>query len=104
MLLIAAPGLVLVFAIVFGFGRGRPVFVYNMLDLERFQWERLSSLGEGKHTIVFDFTRCLPFDSSLQRCRVLISFRTTPPPSIQSNNAGAKPLYRAGTLQGKLRP
>jgi arylsulfatase len=55
MLLIAALGLVLVFATdIFGLGRGRPVFVYNMLDLERFRW-RGSSLGEGKHTIVFDF-------------------------------------------------
>ena len=31
-------------------GRGRPVFVYNMLDLERFRWSG-PSLGEGKHTI-----------------------------------------------------
>ena len=31
------------------------MFVYNMLDLERFRWEGLSSLDEGKHTIVFDF-------------------------------------------------
>ena len=31
------------------------MFVYNLLDLERFRWEGLSSLGEGKHTIVFDF-------------------------------------------------
>ncbi|MFY9940105.1 MAG: arylsulfatase [Silvibacterium sp.] len=35
-------------------GRGRPIFVYNMLDLERFRW-RGPSLGAGKHTIVFDF-------------------------------------------------
>jgi arylsulfatase len=56
MLLIAAVGLLAVFATdIFGFGRGRPVFVYNMLDLERFRWEGLSSLGEGKHIIVFDF-------------------------------------------------
>ena len=55
MLLIAALGLLMVFATdIFGFGRGRPVFVYNMLDLERFRW-RGSALGEGKHTIVFDF-------------------------------------------------
>ncbi len=55
MLLIAALGLVMVFATdIFGFGRGRPVFVYNMLDLERFRW-RGPALGEGKHTIVFDF-------------------------------------------------
>lgn len=35
-------------------GRGRPIFVYNLLDLERFRWSG-SSLGAGKHTIVFDF-------------------------------------------------
>ncbi len=56
LLLIAALGLVAVFATdIFGFGKGRPVFVYNMLDLERFRWRGLSSLGSGKHTIVFDF-------------------------------------------------
>jgi arylsulfatase A-like enzyme len=40
---------------IFGLGRGRPVFVYNFLDMERFRWEALSGLGSGKHTIVFDF-------------------------------------------------
>jgi len=56
LLLIAALGLVAVFATdVFGIGKGRPVFVYNFLDLEHFRWEGLSSLGAGKHTIVFDF-------------------------------------------------
>jgi arylsulfatase A-like enzyme len=56
LLLIAALGLVAVFATdLFGIGRGRPVFVYNFLDLGRFRWEGLSSLGSGKHTIVFDF-------------------------------------------------
>jgi arylsulfatase A-like enzyme len=35
-------------------GRGRPIFVYNLLDLERFRWSG-SSLSAGKHTIVFDF-------------------------------------------------
>ncbi len=39
----------------FGIGKSRPVFIYNMLDLERFRWEGLSGLSEGKHTIVFDF-------------------------------------------------
>src|SRR5437667_10211014 len=34
---------------------GRPVFVYNLLDLERFRWESLSPLRTGQHTIVFDF-------------------------------------------------
>ena len=56
MLLIAVLGLAAVFATdLFGLGRGRPVFVYNLLDLERFRWEGFSSLGAGKHTIVFDF-------------------------------------------------
>ena len=55
-LLIAALGLLLSFATdLFHIGRGRPVFVYNLMDLERFRWEGLSSLGEGRHSIVFDF-------------------------------------------------
>jgi hypothetical protein len=37
-----------------GIGRGKPIFLYNFLDLERFKWEG-SSLSPGKHTIVFDF-------------------------------------------------
>lgn len=52
---IAAIGVVAIFATaVFGIGRGRPVFVYNMLDLERYRW-RGPTLGAGQHTIVFDF-------------------------------------------------
>jgi arylsulfatase A-like enzyme len=43
--------------------KGKPVFVYNMLDLERFRWEAgvggrdlfSDALKPGKHTIVFDF-------------------------------------------------
>jgi arylsulfatase A-like enzyme len=43
--------------------KGKPVFVYNLLDLERFRWEGGvgaadwlgDSLAPGKHTIVFDF-------------------------------------------------
>ena len=46
--------------------KGKPVFVYNMLDLERFRWEggiggRVGedllgrALKPGKHTLVFDF-------------------------------------------------
>ncbi len=55
-LLIAALGLVAVFATaIFGIGRGRPVFVYNMLDLERTRWRSFSALDPGKHTVVFDF-------------------------------------------------
>ena len=36
--------------------KGKPVFVYNMLALERFRWEGQQALAPGKHTIVFDFT------------------------------------------------
>ncbi len=43
--------------------KGKPVFVYNLLDLERFRWEGGvggedwlgDSLKPGKHTIAFDF-------------------------------------------------
>jgi len=43
--------------------KGKPVFVYNLLDMERFRWEGGvgaedwlgSSLKAGRHTIVFDF-------------------------------------------------
>jgi arylsulfatase len=37
-----------------GIGRGKPVFLYNLLDLKRTMWEG-PTLGAGKHTIVFDF-------------------------------------------------
>ncbi len=36
--------------------KGRPVFCYNLLDLERVRWESKEALAPGKHTIVFDFT------------------------------------------------
>ena len=36
-------------------GYGRPVFIYNLLDLKRATWSG-SRLSAGKHTIVFDFT------------------------------------------------
>src|SRR6266851_1877777 len=36
--------------------KGRPVFTYNFVDLERFRWEGQQALTPGKHTIVFDFT------------------------------------------------
>ena len=36
--------------------KGRPVFVYNMLDLARFRWESKQALSPGKHTIEFSFT------------------------------------------------
>jgi len=43
--------------------KGKPVFVYNLLDLERCRWEGgvggrdllSDALKPGKHTIVFDF-------------------------------------------------
>jgi arylsulfatase len=38
----------------FGVRRGRPVFLYNLLDLERTIWDA-PELSPGKHTIVFDF-------------------------------------------------
>jgi len=36
--------------------KGKPVFLYNLLDLERFRWEAPQALAAGKHTIVFEFT------------------------------------------------
>jgi len=43
-----------------GFGfyllQGKPVFLYNLVDLERFRWEGTDALTPGKHTISFDFT------------------------------------------------
>ncbi len=35
--------------------KGKPVFTYNLVDLERFRWEGPEPLAPGKHTIVFDF-------------------------------------------------
>jgi arylsulfatase len=35
--------------------KGKPVFTYNLLALERFRWEGPQTLTPGKHTIVFDF-------------------------------------------------
>jgi arylsulfatase len=41
-----------------GFGlyllKGQPVFLYNLLNLERFRWQGEDALAPGKHTIVFD--------------------------------------------------
>ena len=37
-----------------GIGRGKPVFLYNLLDVKRTTWVG-PALGEGKHTITFDF-------------------------------------------------
>jgi arylsulfatase A-like enzyme len=35
--------------------KGRPVFLWNMVDLERLRWEGTEALAPGKHTVVFDF-------------------------------------------------
>ena len=35
--------------------KGKPVFVYNLLAVERFRWEGTDALTPGKHTIMFDF-------------------------------------------------
>ncbi|MBR0698057.1 arylsulfatase [Bradyrhizobium lablabi] len=43
----------------FGVGRGKVVFLYNLLDLKRTMWEG-SELEAGKHTIVFDFKSAEP--------------------------------------------
>jgi arylsulfatase len=34
---------------------GKPVFLWNLLDLERIKWEGPDALAAGKHTIEFDF-------------------------------------------------
>ncbi|MGA9479204.1 MAG: hypothetical protein WBV21_15620, partial [Desulfobacterales bacterium] len=35
--------------------KGKPVFLYNLLALERFRWEGKDALTPGKHAIAFDF-------------------------------------------------
>jgi arylsulfatase A-like enzyme len=35
--------------------KGKPVFTYNLLSLERFRWEGTEALAPGGHTLVFDF-------------------------------------------------
>ncbi|MBL8886835.1 MAG: arylsulfatase [Phycisphaerales bacterium] len=35
--------------------KGKPVFLWNLIDLERIKWEGQESLAPGKHTIEFDF-------------------------------------------------
>jgi arylsulfatase A-like enzyme len=35
--------------------KGKPIFNYNLLGLERFRWEGKTTLAPGKHTILFDF-------------------------------------------------
>ena len=42
-----------------GFGfyllKGKPVWLWNMVDLERLKWEGAEALAPGRHTIEFDF-------------------------------------------------
>ena len=35
--------------------KGKPVFLWNMVDLERIKWEGPDALTPGKHTVEFDF-------------------------------------------------
>ncbi len=35
--------------------KGKPIFTYNLVGLERFRWEGQQPLVPGKHTIVYDF-------------------------------------------------
>jgi arylsulfatase A-like enzyme len=35
--------------------KGRPVFLWNLVDLKRVKWEGQDALAPGKHTIEFDF-------------------------------------------------
>ena len=35
--------------------KGKPVFLWNLVDLERIKWEGSDALTPGKHTVVFDF-------------------------------------------------
>ncbi len=35
--------------------KGRPVFLWNLIDLERIKWEGPDALSPGKHTLEFDF-------------------------------------------------
>ena len=35
---------------------GKPVFLWNLIDLERIRWEGPDALSPGRHTLEFDFT------------------------------------------------
>jgi arylsulfatase len=35
--------------------KGRPVFLWNLVDLERIKWEGTEPLAPGRHTVEFDF-------------------------------------------------
>ncbi len=36
--------------------KGKPVFLWNLIDLKRIKWEGPEALAPGKHTLEFDFT------------------------------------------------
>jgi arylsulfatase len=36
--------------------KGKPVYIWNLLDLKRVRWEGQEALAPGKHTLEFDFT------------------------------------------------
>ncbi len=40
--------------------KGKPVFTWNLLDLERVKWEGPDALTAGKHTLSFEFTYAGP--------------------------------------------
>jgi hypothetical protein len=35
--------------------KGKPVFLWNLIDLERIKWESPDALSPGRHTVEFDF-------------------------------------------------
>ena len=35
--------------------KGKPVFLWNLVDLKRLRWEGADALSPGKHTVEFDF-------------------------------------------------
>ena len=35
--------------------KGKPVWLWNLVDLERIKWEGPDALTPGKHTVEFDF-------------------------------------------------
>jgi arylsulfatase len=35
--------------------KGKPVFLWNLIDLERIKWEGPEVIAPGKHTVAFDF-------------------------------------------------
>ncbi len=39
----------------FYFLKGKPVFLWNLVDLKRLRWEGTDALSPGKHTLEFDF-------------------------------------------------